>query len=136
MLAKPFIPKRPRVEMIPLIDMFFLLLVFFIFGVFSMTMQQGLIVDLPAAETAVSAPEEDTVTISVTADGALSLDQEPATLPHLPAMLRQRRERLRDPLVAINADRATVHGTIMAVLDAVRAAGLTRVSLQAVPEPS
>ena len=136
MLAKPFTPKRPRVEMVPLIDMFFLLLVFFIFGVFSMTMQQGLIVDLPTADTAVALPQEDTLTISVAADGMLHLDQDPASLPNLPAMLRQRQDRLHDPLVAINADRATIHGTVMAVLDAVRAAGLTRVSLQAVPEPS
>lgn len=134
MLAKPFIPKRPRIEMVPLIDMFFLLLVFFIFGVFSMTMQQGLIVDLPVAETAVSAPEEDTVAISVTADGSLYLDQEPATLPSLPAMLRQRRDRLTDPLVAVNADRTVAHGTVMAVLDAVRQAGLSRVSFQALKD--
>lgn len=133
MLVKPF-TKRPRVEMVPLIDCFFLLLVFFIFGVFSMTMQQGLVVDLPKAETAVSEQNEETLTISVTSDGAVSLNQEPLRLADLAGALRQRRANLTDPLVAINADRRVAHGTVMAVLDATRQAELHRVSFQATPE--
>ncbi|MBI4436263.1 MAG: biopolymer transporter ExbD [Candidatus Omnitrophica bacterium] len=129
MQIKAFPSKRPRIEMVPLIDMFFLLLVFFIFGVFSMTMQEGLIVDLPAAETAVTTTEES-LTITVTAEGSLFLNQEPIALNDLSGSLRQHRLRAADPLVTINADRRTAHGTVMAVLDAVRQAGLARVSFQ------
>ncbi|MBI4597610.1 MAG: biopolymer transporter ExbD [Candidatus Omnitrophica bacterium] len=128
--------KRPRVEMIPLIDMFFLLLVFFIFGVFSMTMQQGLLVALPTAETAVSAPNDEPLTITVTAEGAVFLNQEPVTVPSLPDALRQRPQQMADPLVTINADRQVAHGTVMAVLDAVRTAGLQRVSFQIAQDES
>ena len=128
MLVKPFASKRPRVEMIPLIDMFFLLLVFFIYGVFSMTMQQGILVDLPQAATATSS-QEDTVAVSLTAEGAVFLNQEPVALDALAAALQA--VRLRDPLVIINADRRSPHGTVMTVLDAVRQAGLQRISLQA-----
>ena len=130
MLVKPFTPKRPRVEMVPLIDMFFLLLVFFIFGVFSMTLQQGILVDLPQAATATSAQEE-AVTVSLTAEGAVFLNQEPVALDALVAALQAVRLRQPDPLVIINADRLSPHGTVMAVLDAVRQAGLQRISLQA-----
>lgn len=131
MLAKPFIPKRPRVEMVPLIDMFFLLLVFFIFGVFSMTMQQGLIVDLPKAETAVATSDEDLLTLSLTAEGGVFFNQQPVTLAALAETLQERRTSA-EALVVINADRRVPHGTVMAVLDAVRQAGLQRVSFQAV----
>lgn len=130
MQVKAFTSKRPRIEMVPLIDMFFLLLVFFIFAVFSMTMQQGLLVDLPAAATA-EASREETVTISVSADGIIALDREPVTLETLREALAAARGRLaREPVVLINADRAVPHGTVVEVLDRVRQAELHRVSFQ------
>jgi biopolymer transport protein ExbD len=129
-----FSSKRPRVEMIPLIDMFFLLLVFFIFGVFSMTTQQGLIVDLPKAETAVSIANEELLTISLTAEGELLFNQQPVTLDVLPTLLRQQPWISPERLVVINADRYVRHGTVMAVLDAIRQAGLTRVSFRTAEE--
>lgn len=135
MLVKPFLAKRPRVEMIPLIDMFFLLLVFFIFGVFSMTVQQGLLVDLPNATTAVAMSREDALTISLTDDGGVFLNREPVSLEGLPAALTRRQDRQADSVVTINADRRVLHGTVMAALDAVRQAGLQRVSFQAAEMP-
>jgi len=116
--------------MVPLIDMFFLLLVFFIFGVFSMTVQQGILVDLPSAKTAGST-NEPALTISLTADGSLFLNQAPITVQRLGAALRHEQTRRPDLLVVINADRHVPHGSVIAVLDAVRDAGLQRVSLQA-----
>lgn len=116
--------------MVPLIDMFFLLLVFFIFGVFSMTMQQGILVDLPQAVTATST-QDDAVTVSLTAEGAVYLNQEPIAVDGLAAALQALRLERPDPLVIINADRRSDHGAVMAVLDAVRQAGLQRISLQA-----
>lgn len=135
MLVKPFTPKRPRVEMVPLIDMFFLLLVFFIFGVFSMTMQQGIIVDLPSAQT-VASQQEETVTISLTADGALFFNQEPVTKEALAALLRDTQRTQPTRLVVLNADRTAQHGRVIEVLDLVRQSGLQRVSFQASPEPT
>jgi len=119
--------------MVPLIDMFFLLLVFFIFGVFSMTMQQGIIVDLPSAASAAST-KDDTITISLTADGSLSLNAEPLAIEALAPALRQEHVHLPNPLVVINADRQVTHGRVISVLDTVRQAGLQRVSFQTAPE--
>jgi len=133
MLVKPALSKRPRIEMVPLIDCFFLLLVFFIFGVFSMTMQQGLVVNLPAADAGVSTPE-GRLTISLTADGALFLNQDPVTLEALTSALRQEANRQTGGLVVINADREVRHGLVMSVLDAVRQAGLETVSFHTMPE--
>jgi len=133
MLVKPVVSKRPRIEMVPLIDMFFLLLVFFIFGVFSMTMQQGIIVDLPSAASAAST-KDDTITISLTADGSLSLNAEPLAIEALAPALRQEHVHLPNPLVVINADRQVTHGRVISVLDTVRQAGLQRVSFQTAPE--
>ncbi len=133
MLVKPFIAKRPRVEMVPLIDMFFLLLVFFIFGVFSMTLQQGLLVDLPSAKTATST-KEPTVTISLIPEGGLFLNQQPTTLDALTASLQQIAGTQPRMVVSLNADQTVAHGRVLQVLDTVRHAGLQRVSFQAAPK--
>lgn len=134
MQVNPFPFKRPvRVEMIPLIDMFFLLLVFFIFGVFSMTMQQGMAVELPEAHTG-AALQADGLTISLSAEGALFLNQEPVALEALAGALRREALRKSDEPVRINADREVRHGLVMAVLDAARAAGLPKVSFHTIPE--
>ncbi len=118
--------------MIPLIDMFFLLLVFFLFSVFSMTMQRGLLVDLPSADTATATPDE-TLTISITADGLLALQEEPVTLETLSGRLAASATQGREPIVLIHADRHARHGLVVSVLDAIRHAGLVRVSIQAQP---
>jgi len=121
--------------MVPLIDMFFLLLVFFMFGVFSMTMQQGIVVDLPSAQ-AVASQQEDTVTISLTADGALFFNQAPVTTDALAVLLRDTHRAQPASLVVLQADRLAHHGRVMEVLDLVRQSGLQRVSFQASPEPA
>ena len=120
--------------MVPLIDMFFLLLIFFIFGVFSMTTQEGLIVDLPQAQTGAALKDDRTITVSVTAEGELAVNRQPATLQTLPVALEVQRGERREPLVVINADRDVSHGIVIGVLDAVRQVGLQRVSFQTVPE--
>ena len=131
MWVKPFAPRRPRIEMVPLIDMFFLVLTFFMFGVFSMTMQQGILVELPKARTGASSSEEEPLAISISADGTLWLNRQQMTLEALREALRQ---HASEQAVTINADRQVVHGTVIAVLDAVRQAGLSRVSFQTAPE--
>ncbi len=46
------LPKKPRIEMLPLIDIVFLLLVFFIYAMLSMAVHRGLPVELPLSTTA------------------------------------------------------------------------------------
>ncbi|MDP3723748.1 MAG: biopolymer transporter ExbD [Candidatus Omnitrophota bacterium] len=136
MQVNPFPFKRSvRIEMVPLIDCFFLLLVFFIFGVFSMTMQQGILVDLPAAQTA-TVQQEDTVTVSLTADGSVFVNQESVAMEVLAGRLQEAQRTRPHPLVILQADRQVPHGRVVDVLDAIRQAGLQRVSVQASSEPT
>jgi biopolymer transport protein ExbD len=127
------VPRRPRVDMVPLIDMFFLMLTFFIFGVFSMSLQQGIHVDLPSAETAAPS-REATVTVSVDAAGGLFVNHAPVSRDTLAGALRAAQAHAVDPLVVLNADQGARHGVVVDVLDEIRRAGLTRVSIQAGPK--
>ncbi len=135
MRVNPFPFKHSaRVEMVPLIDMFFLLLVFFIFSVFAMTVQEGIIVDLPTAATAGSLKPQSPVILSLTKEGRLFLNQEPVTLEALTAGLRAQAVQSPQMRVTINADAQVSHGRVVSVLDAVRQAGLQRVSFQTLPK--
>lgn len=134
MQANPFPFKRSvRIEMVPLIDCFFLLLVFFIFGVFSMTTQQGIVVDLPSAATSASTREE-ALTVSLDNDGAIWFHHEAMTLPSLTQRLQHEHATHAGTLVVINAHAAVSHGQVVSVLDAVRRAGFQRVAFQTTPQ--
>jgi biopolymer transport protein ExbD len=118
--------------MVPLIDMFFLLLTFFIFGVFSLSRQHGIRVDLPTASTGAVSKEEP-VAISVTADGGLRVGERPATLGTLPGVLQEAVAGNAEQVVLIHADQNARHGLVLAVLDTVRQAGIGRVTFQVEP---
>lgn len=133
MRIQPVVIRRPRLEMVPLIDMFFNVLIFFIFGMFWMQMQQGMVVELPAAATAQPSKEE-AITISLTASGELFLNQQPMTGEALSAHLQALRAARSDLLVRIHADRRVAHGFVMEVLDAVRHARFRRVSFETEPQ--
>lgn len=122
--------RKPRIEMLPLIDMVFLVLVFFIYGMLSMAVHRGLPVALPASSTA---PVEKDLVLSVTvqADGSIFLDKTAVALEDLPSLLMQRRGENKETGVLLFADRYLPYQNLFRVLDRIREAGLTRVSLQA-----
>lgn len=132
----------PRIEMLPLIDIVFLLLVFFIYAMLSMAVHHGQPVDLPQSSSAVlKAKEAISVTIQSAGHGStvLFVDEEPVSLEFLSERLRRKKAEKRDGKdsdVQIFADKSISYQELFHVLDRVKQAGLTRISLQAEPEES
>lgn len=134
--------KKPRIEMLPLIDIVFLLLVVFIYAMLSMAVHRGLPVRLPSSQAA--APEQaDTLAVTARKERdntlALFVDKKPVAVSDLAQVLRERAARLAEkgdmsPAVLLFADRDVAYQELFAVLDAIRAAGLSEVSLQAAGE--
>jgi biopolymer transport protein ExbD len=122
--------RKARIEMLPLIDMVFLVLVFFIYGMLSMAVHRGLPVMLPVSD---SAPIEKDMALSVTvrSDGRLFVDKEEVDLEELSSVLSQRAVKSKETGVLIFADRDLAYQKLFHVLDEIRKAGLSRVSLQA-----
>jgi biopolymer transport protein ExbD len=122
--------RKARIEMLPLIDMVFLLLVFFIYGMLSMAVHRGLPVMLPVSSTA---PVEKDLALSVTvrSDGDIFLDKEEVALEDLSSLLMERCRANKECGVLLFADRDLAYQGLFRVLDQIRKAGLTRVSLQA-----
>ena len=122
--------KKARIEMLPLIDIVFLLLVFFIYAMLSMAVHRGLPVELPLSTTA-EIDKKLILSVTVKADDGIYVDKELVALADLTQVLQNKADGIREPGVLVFADRALPYQMIYNVLDKIRQAGLSRISLQA-----
>lgn len=122
--------KKSRIEMVPLIDMVFLLMVVFIYTMLSMAVHRGLNLNLPRSE---SAELEKQVILSVSIDekGLIYIDKQRVELNNLTDTLSNMTRDKKNPGVLLFADKGISYQELFKVLDKIRLAGLTRISLQA-----
>jgi biopolymer transport protein ExbD len=122
--------RKSRIEMIPLIDLMFLILVSFVYGVFFMSVHRGVPVALPLSSTA-KIEKQLTLTLSIQADGTLFLDKKPVPFQNLGSALKLRAAENKEAGVLLFADKNLPYQKLYNVLDLIRTAGLSQVSLQA-----
>ena len=124
--------KKPRIEMLPLIDIVFLLLVFFIFAMLSMAVHRSLPVSLPTSSTA-SINTESNLTVTVRQNGEVFFDKKKVSLDELQVILQEKIQKAVDTKsiqVELFADKALSYQELYRVLDIIRTAGVSNVSLQ------
>lgn len=114
-------------NLIPMINVVFLLLIFFMIAGQISPYQAGE-VQLPTARSN-KAPQPPLLTLTIRADGSLTLDDQPLTLTELAPVLSQRLQPGSAQLVAIKADRTLTAQQLDAVLAPVRQLGIARVTL-------
>lgn len=124
------VKRKPRIEMIPLIDLMFLILVSFVYGVFFMSVHRGVPVTLPLSSTA-KIEKQLTLTLTIQADGTLFLDKEQVPMETLGEALKLRAAENKETGVLLLADKNIPYQKLYTVLDLIRMAGLSQVSLQA-----
>ncbi len=122
--------RKARIEMLPLIDIVFLLLVFFIYAMLSMAVHHSLPVRLPESSTA-KLDKKQLISITVKADGTVFVDQVPVPVEELTDVLRVKAMRTNCPGVLLFGDRKLPYQRLFNIMDKIRQAGLTRISLQA-----
>ena len=125
--------KKPRIEMLPLIDIVFLLLVFFIYAMLSMAVHRSLPVSLPVSSAA-ELHTELNLTITVNHQGEIFLDRIKVSLDDLPAAVQEKTRKASDVKsiqVDLFADKTLSYQELYRVLDIIRTAGISNVSLQA-----
>jgi biopolymer transport protein ExbD len=125
--------KKPRIEMLPLIDIVFLLLVFFIYAMLSMAVHHSLPVSLPVSSTA-QIDTEQSLTVSVMQNGEIFLDKIKISMEELQLVLQDKAQSAsdgKDVQVDLFADEALSYQELYRVLDIIRTAGISNVSLQA-----
>ena len=122
--------RKSRIEMIPLIDLMFLILVSFVYGVFFMSVHRGVPVTLPLSSTA-RIEKQLTLTLTIQADGTVFLDKEQVPMETLGETLKLRAAENKETGVLLFADKSIPYQKLYTVLDLIRMAGLSQVSLQA-----
>lgn len=124
--------KKPRIEIIPMIDTMFFLLVFFMIATLSMTIQHGMPVSLPTAESSTDSLDEH-VSLTLTREGTLYYNKEAITLQVLEKRLANLRQTSSKPSLLINADKQVPHGQVIKVMDLIRLSGITSMSIATQP---
>ena len=122
--------KGARIEMLPLIDIVFLLLVFFIYAMLSMAVHRSLPIALPKSGTAQVNNQPQTA-ISVTHEGLVFVDKQPAEMADLVAILQNKPTAEKEKGVQVFADRLVEYQRLFMVLDSIKKAGISKISLQA-----
>jgi biopolymer transport protein ExbD len=118
-----------RIEIIPLIDIMFFLLAAFMLVSLSMTFMRRVPMDLPAASSSVADPKSPPYQLAIDAHGVITWEGQLVTLSEITARLKAAHAGA-DTTVMISADTDARHGQVLGVLDAVRNAGIEKVSFE------
>jgi biopolymer transport protein ExbD len=127
-LPSPVQRRHSRIEIIPLIDIMFFLLASFMMVSLQMEKAANIKVDLPDATQGRPDFKPDLINIAVDKKGAVWLQKEQITLPELALALSNRFRANTNVPVYISGDTATLHGSMVDVLDVVRRAGVQDVA--------
>jgi biopolymer transport protein ExbD len=130
--VKYFEARKARIEIIPMIDIMFFMLVFFIMITLHMIPNAGLRTQLPSAASAQSLPPPK-VTVTLAADGSVSVDGRTLSTADLTALLAKRPDPTHTVVTIAGAKDVRLQ-KLVNVMDACRAAGVTQVALAAQPE--
>ncbi len=120
---------KARIEMIPLIDVVFLLLVAFIFFAMSMTINRGIPVNLPVSSAA-QVKEKDCAEIAIKKTGELFFNREKMNVQILFSRLVLLHRESPGTKIIISGDRKASYESVVSVIDVVKKAGISGLSLQ------
>lgn len=118
-----------RIEVVPLIDIMFFLLAAFMLVSLSMTQLHRVPIALPDAATGVPDPKTPPFQIAIDANGVTTWDSKIVTLSEITDRLNAAAPP-DESRVLIAADAEARHKQVLGVLDAVRAAGIEKVSFE------
>ena len=115
-----------EINITPLTDVFLVLLIIFMITS-SVISQQGKQVNLPEGQVSDTTPEG--VTVTLTAEGSIHVNERVVSQAELPAALKAAIEASRDKTVVLRGDRQVILGQAVYVLDQAQLAGATGFAL-------
>ena len=121
-----------EINITPLTDVFLVLLIIFMVTT-SVVASQSKQVDLPGAEVSDITPQGITVTVSP--DGEILVDDQPTSEANLYATLEAALANSREKLVILRGDKQVLLGKAVTILDVAQKAGATGIALATKPPP-
>ena len=121
--------EEPEINFIPLIDV---LLVILIFLMVTTTYSKfaGLEINLPTADATQNAEQPSEINVAVTASGEVLVNKQPAgrDTDAISNAIKRQASGMKDPIVVISADAKATHQSVIDVMQAAQAAGLSHIS--------
>lgn len=121
--------KEAGIDMGPLMDIVFILLIFFVVSS-SFTRETGVDVTKPEAQTA-SQLEKENILIAITREGTIHMNERQVDLASLKDLLEQIMAKTPDREAVIIADKSSMTGALVQVIDMCNLAGVKKVSIAA-----
>lgn len=118
----------------PLVDVMFQLLIFVVITA-QYSHLQALKINLPKAKTGAAVEKADHITIVITRDETIYLNQQEVSPESLKGQLASLAKKAVPPRVMIQADEGSTTGQLVRVMDLVSEVGLKRVSLETRKDP-
>ncbi|HHT9140167.1 MAG: biopolymer transporter ExbD [Candidatus Brocadiaceae bacterium] len=117
---------KTGINIASLVDMLFILLIFFV--VTSTFVEQPSIrLDLPSTRHADTAKLEDLI-VTIDKEGEMFLKQKPVTAWELGEAFREAVRKRKETILILRADKDANYGSVVAVMDIARGAGLKRIT--------
>ena len=121
-----------EINITPMVDVMLVLLI--IFMVAAPMMTTGVPVDLPTSAAAALPNQADPITVGVTPDGAIFIDEDPVTEAQLTAELTARGVNGAEDRIFLRGDTSANYGAVMRVMGLLSAGGYTKIGLITQPE--
>jgi biopolymer transport protein ExbD len=121
--------KRPELNLVPLIDVL-VMLVFFAFVTMQFKQATTMNLTLPKVETAGKSELKESLTISITKDGAVDVNGHTATMEKLDELVKEIGRVSKDVTVVIRSDENTPLRFVTQAMDTCRKQGLNKIRLQ------
>jgi biopolymer transport protein ExbD len=127
-MSEDNLPETISIDVTPLATIALILVVIFISSASTWTQQSLLKVDLPKASTSESERKQN-VTVSVSADDAIAIDDVQVTWESLSEGLRLALEQNKDRFVIIRADKSVTYGKITKIMGLSKEAGASSITI-------
>ena len=118
-----------EINVTPLVDVMLVLLI--IFMVTAPLMTSGVSVDLPKTTSQPLNTDSEPLTVSINAQGAIFLQEDPVDLTDLVAKLQAIAQNNPERRIFVRGDKSNTYGRIMEVMGTITEGGFTKVALLA-----